>query len=73
MNSCPMTIENIEKYKLSNNQIKVFCKEGCSIICVELFEKKFAEKQELKFIVDEMGNMTLLTISRMKAKSEGEK
>ena len=39
--SCPMTNANVEKYKLTDQQVKNFCDKGCSVICEEEFNKKF--------------------------------
>lgn len=35
--SCPMTDETVEKYKLTDKEIKNFCDKGCSVMCKELF------------------------------------
>ena len=32
---CPMTLKNIEKYKIKESYVKTFCGHGCSPICDE--------------------------------------
>jgi len=46
MNKCPMTNENVTLYSLTDNQVKVFCNKGCSVLCEEEFEKKFKIKNK---------------------------
>jgi len=33
---CPMTIENVKKYGITDNLEKTFCNLGCSVKCGEL-------------------------------------
>lgn len=41
--SCPMTVENCEKYHVTDIMAKRFCNEGCSSICGQLFFTKFGK------------------------------
>lgn len=42
--NCPMTIENVKKYGLSDKEVSAFCNQGCSVICHELFVKRFRKR-----------------------------
>jgi len=33
---CPMTIENVKKYDITDSLEKIFCSLGCSVKCGEL-------------------------------------
>jgi len=44
---CPMTVKNVEKYKISKSEEKRFCSDasgGCSPICGEQFYEKFGKR-----------------------------
>lgn len=42
---CPMTVENCEKYGISDSQAERFCDKGCSVICSEEFRREFVERR----------------------------
>ena len=51
---CPMTIEAVEKYSLTETQVKKFCGQGCSIICQKLFDDYVTKKAQENQIESEV-------------------
>ena len=44
--SCPMTVEAVERYRLTEKEVKAFCALGCSVECEKLFLNKFGGRHE---------------------------
>jgi len=42
--NCPMTVKNIEKYKIKDSYVKTFCGHGCSPICNEVLIQHIERK-----------------------------
>lgn len=44
MGECPMTFKNVEKYKITDKELKKFCSYGCCPLCGKLFLEEFGSR-----------------------------